>query len=208
MNLSRYEFDKDENDDNEKINKLVFDKTKSYINELKTDMFKDLFRALSEDIENYMYERFDNVKHKYFDQVTNFLLGKYFCDNDDPQCKEWLTSIGYDASSFRKKIYEENKEDILNSLQSDATYEKLENKFNSYFNSWTFQDISKAYPQTIIIQKFMNYLVEKEPEGFKVYIQKLNDRTIQQQLEKIEYYKKEIADLQSKHYNIKSEDLC
>ncbi len=194
--MYRYEFEFEDN--MEDVSGLILDKTINKVKELQKQFNKEVFPAICDDIESWMYERFDNVRRQYFDAVVAFLLDQ---DNthvtDKETLSEWLSGIGYTQAKFRTKIYEDNKEIINKSITGNAVYETLENMFETgYFRSWKFSDITKGYPQSIIIRKFMRELVKRD--GFDEEIKAMLDAEAKEKLARIAYLKEELKQIEQR----------
>ena len=194
--MYKYQFNFEDN--MEELEKPILKTTMEEIKELQKNFNKEVFDNVCHDIETWLYERFDNVRQSYFNGVVAFLLDqKCVYIKDKETLEEWLSGIGYDQISFRKKIYEDNKETINKAITYDAMYEALEKLFeHSYFKSWNFSDINKRYPQTIIIKNFMQQLIKLD--GFDNEIRKMLDEEVNQKLYEIKYYKDELAEIQEK----------
>lgn len=187
---------KDEEDGMEDLKEFVFQATDKKIEEAQKKLGEDLFSSLSHDIEEWMYERFDNVRRCYFDSVVAFLLNQ---DNtyirDKETLDQWLISVGYDQTNFRKKIYQDNKEIINEALANDAIYERMKMMFESgYFRSWDFSNISKGYPQSSLVKNFLHNLLEKD--GFDEYIESMLDDKIKQRKKELDNLKENLVKIQ------------
>lgn len=194
--------DEEENKLMEESTDFILKRTDKKIKEAQKKLGQDLFETLSSDIEEWMYERYDNVRRRYFDGVVAFLLNqKNTHVNKIESLEKWLQGIGYDQQSFRKKIYQDNKETINKAITYDAIYEALETLFtHSYFRSWDFKDIYKGYPQTILIKEFLRQLILKD--GFNDEVKNMLDNEIKQKLNELKDLKKEIGDIQRKIENL------
>lgn len=187
---------KDEEDGMEDFKEFIFQATDKKIEEAQKKLGQDLFNSLSNDIEEWMYERFDNVRRRYFDDVVAFLLNK---DNvyvrDKETLDEWFASVGYDQTNFRKKIYQDNKEIINEALANDAIYERMKMMFESgYFRSWNFTDISKGYPQSDLVRNFLHNLLEKN--GFDEYVESMLNDKIKQRKRELDNLKEDLIKIQ------------
>jgi hypothetical protein len=185
-------------DNMEDVDNLVLEKTISQIKELQEKFNKEVFDKLCEDIEDWLFERFDNVRWQYFNGIVAYLLDQncVYITNKET-LEQWLSKIGYTQQSFRKKIYEDNKETVNKAIVYDAVYEALKNLFNhSYFKSWTFKDITINYPQTIIIKEFMRQLILTE--GFNDEIKNMLDVEIKNKMNELSNLKLRIGDIQDK----------
>ena len=182
----------------DELNNELFKETSEYLKEQTEDMQKKLFDKVSSDIEEFMYERFDNVQQQYFENVVTFLLNReYRGAKDKEKLTKWLSSLGHDQQSFRKKIFEDNKEEITKQISYDASYELVENMFkDSYFKSWDFGDISTAYPQTQVVKGFLNALVKKD--GFEDYLKEKVSHEMSNKLEDFNKLSKIVEDLEEK----------
>jgi hypothetical protein len=177
-------------------NKIVMAETTAYIEKIKADFLKEVWYKLTDDIEKWMYERYDNVKMKYFDELITMLVGEHRWGANEAKVNEWLTSLGYDSCKLRKKIYEENKDMINKAIADDAIYEYLDRNFgNKYFGEWNFKDITTNYPQTDIVRKFMGVLMAKE--GFPEYVTSVLDKGILEKKAYLDQLKQEIASIEA-----------
>lgn len=182
----------------EETNKLVLNITTDAIKELQQKFTKEVFNQLSDDSEEWLFERYDNVRRNYFDGVVAFLLKqKHTYIKDEKTLENWLSGIGYTQECFRQKIYEDNKEVINKSITYDAVYETLKNMFNhSYFKSWNFKDITINYPQTEIIKSFLKELIKQN--GFNEEIKKMLDLEVSEKLNHMSELRNQICELQNK----------
>lgn len=183
----------------EELNEKLFNETSKYI-QGEADKFKDnVFGKIANDIESFMYERFDNVQEKYFDEVTSFLLDKKYSHVDESKkakLTEWLKGLGHTPQEFRKKIYEENKTDILEQIQYDSVYELLQNMYeSSYFRSWEFKDISTNYPQSQVVKEFLRILVQQN--GFHEYVHELLNSENKKQYERLRELRNKVREVES-----------
>lgn len=169
-------------DNMEEISGLLFKKTKEYITKATEELQKNVWLKTCDDLEDWMFECFDNVRYQYFQGVLAYLLGtKYTYTKDPEKLEEWLKSIGHDAISLRKKIYEENKDVIVQAIAADALYERA--TFDTYFKHWNFSDTHRSYPQTNIVKRFFNYIINTN--GFEEYMTEQLDATIQGKINRI-----------------------
>ena len=192
-----YKHNFDFKDNMEEVGDLVFEKTKDKLEEFENKFKEEVFSTLCNDVEKWLFERFENVRYQYFEGVVSFLTGgDTYCVKNKEKLIEWLQGLGYTEQTFRKKIYEENKEIINEQIGHDASYELLENLYNNrYFKSWDFGDIHKGYPQSSIVRGFFEYLIEVE--GFNEEINNLLDKEIKDKISDLNYYKEKIKELES-----------
>lgn len=191
--------DSDETGNNEmnEDNDLILKETKAFINDLQKKFKEDVLVALCDDIEEWLFERHENVRKRYFNGVVSYLLGmKYRYVKDQKTLEEWLVGIGYDATSLRKKIYEENKEIIDKAIVHDAVHEALKNmsRDNMYFKSWDFESITKGCQQNDVVKNFLEMFVLKD--GFNEYINEVVDDEIKRKLKYLNQLKDEIKELE------------
>lgn len=194
--MLRYYFEDVElNENMEESKELIFKETDKKIEEAQKKLGQDLFDTLSSDIEEWMYERYDNVRRRYFDNVIAFLLNKdYTHIRDSETLEQWLSSVGYDQTNFRKKIYQDNKGAINEALANDAIYERIKAMFESgYFRSWDFSDISKGYPQSDLVRNFLHNLLEKD--GFDKIFEDMLDFKINQKKNELDRLKKQLIEI-------------
>lgn len=181
------------NIDDKELNEKIFNLTMDFLEkEIKTFQEK-LFISIIEDIEHYMYERFENVQEQYFREIVSFLLGneRYINPEKENKLKEWLRGLGYTQESFRRKIYEDNKDDIVEQIQYDAVYELIQNMFTkSYLKSWHFKDINNLYLQSEVIKGFLDALIEKD--GFQKYLSEVLDEKNKAKYERLQELKNEL----------------
>lgn len=181
-------------DNQDLLEGLVFHKTIEEVNKLQEKFNKEVFSALCYDIENWLYERFDNVRRQYFDEIVAYLLGtKHTYIEDEETLERWLSGIGYDAEIFRRKIYQENKDIINKAITQDAIYETLERIFKyNHFKDWTFKDISARCPQSNLVKEFLRLLIQKD--GFNEEVTNMLDEEINKKIEYIDYLNEKITD--------------
>lgn len=194
--MLRYYFeDEQENEQMEESKEFIFQQTDKKIEEAQRKLGQDLFETLSNDIEEWMYERYENVRGRYFDGVVAFLLDKDCVSYKGKETlQEWLSGVGYDQQSFRKKVYQDNKEVIHEALANDAIYERMKSMFESgYFRSWDFNYISKGYPQSDLVRNFLNNLLEKD--GFDKVVEDMIDNRIKQKKNELDRLKKELINI-------------
>lgn len=181
------------NIDDKELNEKIFNLTMDFLEkEIKTFQEK-LFISIIEDIEHYMYERFENVQEQYFREIVSFLLGneRYINPEKENKLKEWLRGLGYTQESFRRKIYEDNKDDIVEQIQYDAVYELIQNMFTkSYLKSWHFKDINNLYLQSEVIKGFLDALIEKD--GFQKYLSEVLDEKNKAKYERLQELKNKL----------------
>jgi len=191
--MLKYEFNFEDN--MEEMNEFILEKTTEKIRQLQKELNKEVFNTVCADIETWLYERFDNVRYNYFDNIVSFLLGVSKPEwNDNLKLNEWLTRVGYNQTSFRKKIYQDNKEIINEALANDAIYERMEAMFESgYFRSWDFSDISKGYPQSDLVRNFLHNLLEKD--GFDKIFEDMLDFKINQKKNELDILKKRLTEI-------------
>lgn len=154
----------------DELEQSLFQKSSEYLQKKSEEMKKEMFGELSFDIEKWISERVDNVKRYFFDAIINHIFAVQYIhvDHEDRETiNKFLSEIGYTAESLRRKIYEENKETILEALLQDAFYERIK-PFGRYFKSWDFADITQAYPQSLIIKGFLEEVMTKK--GFNDYV--------------------------------------
>lgn len=152
------------NIDDKELNDKLFNSARSFLEEETEKLQERVFDKVSQDMEAFMYEKFENVQERYFKEVTAFLLAKnnsYINPEKKDRLTKWLTGLGYSSEEFRYQIYENNKEDIIKQINYDALYDSVKNMFNdSYFKHWNFTDLQTNYPQSRIINGFMDSLIE------------------------------------------------
>jgi hypothetical protein len=169
--LSYYEISKElEEAGLEELEKNIYIKTSQYLAKISEEFREKVFSAVCDDIEKWTSERIDNVKRYFFDEVVNHLLGinHVYIDSDDKKkIDEYLSGIGYTAQSFRKKLFDENREVILEAITRDAMYERLK-PYERYYRYWEFSDITEGYPQSSIARGFFDELISKK--GFDDYM--------------------------------------
>jgi len=185
-------------DNMEETKDLVLDKTIKTIESLQKKFNEEVFSSICDDVETWMFERFENVRRRYFDGIVSYLLDEdYRCITKVEPLEKWLAGLGYEQQSFRKKIYLDNKEEINNAIACDAVYQLIENMFvNNYFKSWEFKDITRGYPQTEIIKGFLKELISKD--GFNEEVKNMLDNEINQKILKLKNLKEELSTLQEK----------
>jgi hypothetical protein len=184
----------------EELNEKLFKEASEFIKQEADKFEKSVFGKIAEDMEHFMYERLENVQQVYFREVTAFLLDeKYSSINSDKKLKltEWLKGLGFTQEEFRKKIYEENKQDIIEQIQYDSIYELLKNMYErSYFKSWDFKDISTAYPQSQVVKEFLRVLVKQN--GSQEYIHELLDSENKKQYERLQELRNKVIEVEDK----------
>ena len=181
-------------DSMEELSDLVFSTTNSYLEKKTKELQDELLQAVSEDVETFIYERFDNVRRRYFGEVSGFLLGKEIYLTNKKTLQQWLQATGYTEESFRKKIFEDNKGVIIEAIKTDAEYEFAKNLFNSnYFKSWTFSDLSTWYPQSEVVRNILWGLVNQK--GFTEVFTEMLDVETKKKMAHLNDIKKKIAEL-------------
>ena len=182
----------------EELEKEIFVKTSEYFANAVNKFRIDIFDTISSDIEKWIYERIDNTKRYFFDSIVNHLLGVsavHVAIQDRKKIDEMLSGLGYTAESFRKKIYEENKEVILEAITRDSFWERIE-PYERHFTCWNFSDITKGYPQSSIAKAFLNELIKKD--GFEEYFKTLLNNDILNLKIQRDLLKKELNDILEK----------
>lgn len=192
---------KTDNDNMEDVRDLILDKTRLLLNEAQEKFKEDVFEALYNDIENWLFERFDNVRREYFDGIVNFLCGsKYNYVKDEEKLKEWLSDIGFTQETLRRTIYIENKDIINKAITHDAIKDVLEGfGKHSFLRDWTFSNITVGYSQSLMAEGFLKVLIEKD--GFDDYMHEILDDAILKKMEYVQRLNKEIADLENQLYD-------
>ena len=192
---------KTDNDNMEDVRDLILDKTEILINEAQEKFKEDVFKALCNDIEDWLFERFSNVRREYFDGIVNFLCGsKYNYVKDEGKLKEWLSDIGFTQETLRQTIYIENKDIINKAITHDAIRETLEGfGKHSFLRDWIFGDITVGYSQSLMARGFLKVLIEKD--GFDEYMHEILDEAILKKMEYVQKLNKEIADLENQLYD-------
>lgn len=179
--------------DDKELNEKLFSSAKSFLEEETEKLQKSVFDKVSEDMESFMYEKFENVQERYFREVKSFLLGEdvFIKQGVKERLTKWLSDLGYSSESFRLKVYEENKEDIVKQINYDALYDSVKNMFNdSYYKHWNFSDIQTNYPQSRIINGFMDALIEQN--GFSEALSEKIDKKNKEKMSYLKYLQDEI----------------
>lgn len=117
--MNRFDFNFEDNMDDYK--ELILQKTDRLIEEIK----KDLFHSLCDDIEKWIFERFENVRRHYFKSVIDFLINEESTTRDRKKLTEWLTEEGFTQKTLRAKIYADNKEVIDKAIIQDINNENI-----------------------------------------------------------------------------------
>lgn len=178
----------------------IFKKTKEHLEKQK----EEIFGEVCSDIENWMNERFENVQRRYFHEIIDFMLGRGMYAKYRPRLEKFLSGLGYNEESFRKKIYEENKEIINESIFSDACFEKLYQNFcERHFRYFYFKDIHKNLDQHRLIKEIIEYLVKGDKGAFKEHLNNVLDNEIESKKNTIDELEKEIEE---KHSLLNSDD--
>jgi hypothetical protein len=198
--ISYYELTKEIKEQGlEELEKEIFIKTSEYFSNAVDKFRKEIFDTISIDIEKWIYERIGNTKRYFFDAIVNHLLGLSACHvaiEDRTKINEMLSGLGYTAESFRRKIYEENKEVILNAIAQDGFYERLK-PYDRYFQYWYFSDITKGYPQSEIVKGFINRLIEADADGFNTYMESILNKDILRMKEQRDELKKSLDEIRA-----------
>ena len=188
-------------DEMEKESGIILKQTTEFLKKASESFEKDVFSKLCDDIETWIFERFENVRRQYFDGIRAFLCGETSTYIEDSKTLSiWLHEIGYTPKSFRKKIFEENKQDILEAITDDAIHERLKHSFVRYFGGWEFSDITTGYPQSDIINSFMEYLMTKK--GFDVCFDKKLSKKIKSKQEELARLNEEIIKIKESIYEL------
>ena len=169
-------------------------KTKELVGKQISEMSEKLKESVFDDIENWMEERSENTFDLMFDYITSYLLGKdNRCIPSDRKEKmdNLLNGIGYDAETFRERIYKENKEDIITSIKYEKLYEEIKNMADRYgFKIFKYKDIKMNYPQSEIIRGFAKYIINEV--DVKEYLMEGIDKEIKDKLEYLKNLKSKI----------------
>lgn len=188
------------NIDTEEVDKALIDKIGSFLEEAMKALQIETTEYIMSGIEDYMYERFDNVQEEYFRKIVSFLLGSKHHrpdNNEEVKLSKWLRGLGYTEQEFRKRIYEENKNEILEQIQYDAVYELATNAFtNSFFKSWEFKDININYPQSQVVRGLLETLANKD--GFQEYMGDYLDEINKNKLEYKSQLERKIDELEKR----------
>jgi len=165
----------------EEVLKECFAGAREFLEEESKKLQEGVFNKTAESIEKWLEERLDNGVSKTFDHVTNALLAHRTSQWVDPSVREevnnLLLGIGYSPKSFRKKLFEENKEEILKDFQANAIYISLQDAFSRYsFKDYSIESMKRAYPQTEILQGFARYMLDQK--DFSKYLDSYFDNEI------------------------------
>jgi hypothetical protein len=178
--MNKYRFIR-ENEPNNKdeILKDIFKKTEKYLSDKAETFKKDVFSEVADDIETWIEERLDNVLQRNFTYLEQILFdGNSYVPNERKEAiNNYLIGIGYTAEKFRKKLFDEHKDEILKALEGDIIYEKLKCIFDNYsFGNYSIQSLNTSYPQTSIIKGFARYMINQMP--FNEFMESEINKTI------------------------------
>ena len=198
--MNRYDIDKHEEvsgEDKSAImagaERLLKESMDSLTDKMRTEIFND--------IENYLYERLEEVKRKYFDEVFGFLLG----ENKDHELKPWLEELGYTQQSFRQKIYEDNKEEINNAIAKDYVFDVLEKTFATYYGHWEWDDVKIGYPQSKVMDGFARAVISNRYGGFRNHVLKMLDDEARAKFKQFDEISAKLADARNMLSEIEQE---
>ena len=97
--MYRHQFNFEDN--MEDLEKPILKTTMEEIKELQKKFNKEVFGTICDDIETWLYERFENVRSSYFNGVVAFLLNeKNTYVTDKETLEKWLSGLGYTQESF------------------------------------------------------------------------------------------------------------
>ena len=152
-----------------------------------------------ENLEETIEDSMENAKNYIFNDIMSIILGKnnvYVSEKHKTFIEDSLLGLGYTASSLRKKIYEENKENVLKAIQRDAAFEKIENTLlDRMFYCWDFKDINKDYPQSILIRSLFKSVAGKK--HLKEWAIEKSEKELSDLLKEVDEQKKELSKLKS-----------
>ena len=191
-------------DGEDELEQMALTKTKEQVAKLEKIFSKDIVNAIFSDVEEWIKERSSNVRESYFNEITNFLLGKkncYISESGREDLETRLTGLGYDAEQFRKKIFSENKDALIKAITSDVIYEQLDNYYgNPYFRHWDFSDIKTSYPQSKIASGFLRMLMSKK--NFDVTVQSMLSKEIKDRQDELYNLEQKLDDIRRQIGNI------
>ena len=193
--MTPYTLDMDFKVNEEELSSLT-SKTKELVGKQISEITKELKESVFNDIENWMQERSENTFNKMFNYITDYLLGnenRYVPKDRKEKMDNLLKGIGFDAESFRKRIYKDNKEDIIQAIKYEKLYEEIKNMADVYaFKIFKYKDIKMNYPQSEIIREFVKYIIDEV--DIKEYLVERIDKEILDKLEYLRELKGEISE--------------
>lgn len=114
--------------------KLIYDENKvaeiaeKILATTKEKIKKQIANEYYNELESYLYEHYDNNKHKIKEQLIKEISDEYI---NDP--------ANYQFSEMRKKMFEENKEALIAPLTDNAIMKTMENILLEYTHeNYTF----------------------------------------------------------------------
>jgi len=154
-----------EDENRQMFEQSMIKKTISCVDEAFQKISKNMLNAIYADLEEYAYEHIENAKNAYCETLEAYLFGTsyvYLNPKVKDEIDDMLTGIGFTAKGFRKKLYEENKEEILKAFENEHIYSGLEKAFIKYgFQNYELARMKKTYPQTEIIKGFGRFLTSQ-----------------------------------------------
>ena len=149
-----------------KFENSFLDKTKNTVKGLRKTLTKqvadDIGEMVIEDLRNDMYSNFLKFAQNLWKESFEYIMDEKKYKNNNGKEKsfeDFIQSIGYDAKKLRKKIYEDNKDEIHRSITCDYLYDTLEYFFyqSGYWKSINLE-LNRPHTQSKIMEGFMNRL--------------------------------------------------
>lgn len=105
-------------------------KTREAVKGLRKTLTKqvadEVYAAIQHDLEQDMYANFLQFACNLWDEALKYVLGeKVYPEKQDGSFAEYAKSLGWKPEDLRKKIYEENKEEITKAITCDYLYDQL-----------------------------------------------------------------------------------
>jgi hypothetical protein len=143
-------------------------KTREAIRGLRKTLTKqvadEVYNTVQEDLQEDMYSNFLQFACNLWDEALKYVLGeKVYPEKRDGSFAEYAKSLGWKPEDLRKKIYEENKEELTKAITCDYLYDQLGYFFlqSPYWKGIDLK-LDGKYTQNQIMKAFMERLASDD----------------------------------------------
>ena len=166
----------------EQWKKPIMKKTEELVKGLRKTLTKqvvdEIYKSIQDDIETDMYSNFINFTHDLWSEALKYVIGeKTYSDKRDGSFADFAESLGWKPEDIRKKIYEDNKEELRRAITYDYLYDQL-GHFFLYSPYWKGIDLNLdgQYTQQKIMKGFLERLASDSK--FDSLLEELVDKRI------------------------------
>lgn len=151
---------------------------KKFIDDVKDDFEKVVFGKIYDRLEDYIYEHYSNASDKIEGELISKLADEYVQNPKE-----------YKYEAIRKKLFEENKETIVENLQNHAILKTVESIILDYSNTDYYFNWQWHKGITDIIMENLYTLLERGVENKlleELRILKRNNELLQKRINVLE----------------------